>query len=220
MKARLLFICLLSALFTCHVKGQVLKPFIRGGLTNSWFDSPGATEESVFQAGPNIGVGIKVPLNKWHSLFIEPTLAAISKGDVYKADKAGGRVSFSIWYLETQLDFIYRIKIGRHWRIPFGTGLYGAYGIGSKVSATNGITWFRGIPVSTSISMFDDIIGANRWDAGWRVSTVGVEYRRFMFRWNFEVGFFPQFSSRMPHGCNQDYYGENCTMSWNIGYSF
>ena len=44
MKARLLFICLLSALFTCHVKGQVLKPFIRGGLTSSWFDSPGATE--------------------------------------------------------------------------------------------------------------------------------------------------------------------------------
>ncbi len=220
MKPRVLLAFLFCALSACHVKGQALEPFVNVGLSESFFDTHSADEESVCHIGPKIGAGIKVPLNQWHNLFFEPSLAVVSKGDVYKADKAGGRVSFTLWYLETQVDFIYRVRIGSHWRIPLGTGLYGAYGIGSKVSATNDITWFRGIPVAESPSMFSDIIGANRWDVGWRMFTVGAEYRQFMFRLDFEAGFLSQFSCRMPHNYGEDNDGKNITMSCSLGYSF
>ena len=144
----------------------------------------------------------------------------ISKGNVYDVSKAGGRVTFNLWYFETQLDFVYRWKIGTHWRIPIGTGLYGAYGISSKVSATNGITWFQGIHVGKSPSMFDDEIGANRWDAGWRVCTFGAEYRQFALRCDFEIGFFSQFRNKKLYTLEKKSQGANWAFSLNIGYSF
>jgi hypothetical protein len=70
--------------------------------------------------------------------------------------------------------------------------------------------------------MFDGKVGANRWDAGWRVWTVGMEYGRLLFRWDFEVGFFPQFHNRMPYGLEEGkkYHGNNWAMSLNLGYCF
>ena len=222
MKNRLTVILLLSTLSAYHVWGQKMEPFVKGGLTIGLFDGIAASDEDVGHIGFNIGAGVKLPINNSRTIFLEPALELISKGNVYDVSKSSGRVSFSLWYLEMQLDFIYRWQIGKHWNIPIGTGLYGAYGIGSKVSATNGVTWFRGIPVGESPSMFDSVIGANRWDAGWRVLTVGVEYGQFMFRWDFELGFCSQFHNRMPYGLEEGkrYKGNNWSMSLNFGYYF
>lgn len=215
-----LFFLLLCIWATCQVKGQKLEPFVTGGLTISLFDGTAASDEDVGHVGLNLGAGLRVPLNKSRSTIFEPALVLISKGNVYDVGTANGRVSFSLWYLETQLDFVYRWKIGKGWYVPIGTGLYGAYGIGSKVSATNDITWFRGIPVGESPSMFSDTVGANRWDAGWRVFTIGVEYRQFVFRWYFEAGFFSQFHNRMPYALEKGYHGNNWATSLNLGYCF
>ena len=222
MKMRLAVLVLFSTLSVYHVWGQKVGPFVKGGLTIGLFDGTAASDEDVGHIGFNIGAGVRFPVNKSRTLFLEPAIVLISKGNVYDASKSGGRVSFSLWYLEAQLDFVYRWQIGKHWSIPIGTGLYGAYGIGSKVSATNGVTWFRGIPVGESPSMFDSVIGANRWDAGWRVLTVGVEYGQFMFRWDFELGFFSQFHNRMPYGLEEGkkYHGNNWATSLNVGYCF
>lgn len=215
-----LFFLLLCIWATCQVEGQKLEPFVKGGLTIGLFDGTAASNEDVGHIGLNLGAGLRVPLSKSRSTFLEPALVLISKGNVYDVSTANGRVSFSLWYLETQLDFVYRWKIGMGWCIPIGTGLYGAYGIGSKVSATNDITWFRGIPVGESPSMFSDTVGANRWDAGWRVCTIGVEYRQFVFRWDFEAGFFSQFHNRMPYALGKGSHGNNWATSINLGYYF
>lgn len=222
MKLRLAFILLFSTLSVHHAWGQKIEPFVKGGLTLGLFDGTAASDEDVMHAGLSIGAGIRLPINKSRTTFLEPTFGLISKGNVYDVSKGGGKVSFSLWYLEAQLDFVYRWQIGKHWYIPIGTGLYGAYGIGSKISTTNGITWFRGIPVGESPSMFDSVVGANRWDAGWRVWTIGVEYDQFMFRWDFEGGFFSQFHNRMPYRIEEGgkYHGYNWAMSLNVGYCF
>lgn len=222
MRVRLTVALLLCALAVCQVWGQKIEPFVKGGLTIALFDGTAASDEDVGHTGFNIGAGVRLPLNSKCTTFLEPAVEFISKGNVYDVSKAGGRVTFSLWYIEAQVDFIYRWQIGEHWRIPFGTGLYGAYGIGSKITATNGITWFRGIPVSESLSMFDSAVGANRWDAGLRVWTVGVEYDRLMFRWDFELGFFSQFHNRLPYGLEEgkDYHGGNWATSLNLGYCF
>ena len=220
MSKQLLLLSLLCVLSFYHARGQKIEPFIKGGLTIGLFDGTAASDEDAGHIGMNLGAGAKVPLNKFRTTFFEPAVVFIQKGNVYDVSKAGGRVSFSLWYLETQLDFVYRWKIGKDWRIPLGTGLYGAYAIGSKVSATNGVTWFGGIPVGESPSMFSSTIGASRWDAGWRVWTVGVEYRQFMFRWDFEVGFFSQFHNRIPYGLDKKSQGYNWAMSLNLGYNF
>lgn len=222
MTFRLAVASLLCALTVCQAWGQKMEPFVKGGLTIGLFDGIASSDEDVGHTGLNIGAGLRLPVSKSHTTFLEPALAIISKGNVYDVSKSGGRVSFSLWYLEAQLDIVYHWQVWKHWRIPIGTGLYGAYGIGSKVSATNGVTWFRGIPVGESPSMFDDKVGANRWDAGWRVITVGVEYRRFIFRWDFEVGFFPQFHHRMPFGTDdwETSLGSNGAVSLNVGYCF
>ena len=213
---------LLVALLVNYAWGQKMEPFVKGGLTISFFDGTAPSYEDVGHTGLNIGAGVRVPVKKSHTSFLEPAIELISKGNVYDVSKGGGRVFFSLWYLETQLDIVYRWQIGKHCHIPIGTGLYGAYGIGSKISATNGITWFRGIPVGESLSMFDSEVGANRWDAGWRVWTGGVEYGHFMLRCDLELGFFSQFHNRMPYGLEKgkDYHGYNWSMSLNVGYCF
>lgn len=220
MKKRLAVTLLFFALSVYHTWGQKVEPFVKGGLTIGLFDGTAASDEDVGHIGLNIGAGIRLPVNKSRTSFLEPAFELISKGNVYDVRKGGGRVSFSLWYLETQVDFVYHWQIGKHWTIPIGTGLYGAYGISSRISTTNGITWFRGIPVGEAPSMFDNVVGANRWDAGWRVWTVGVEYDKFMFRWDFELGFFSQFHNRMPYGLEsgKKYHGNNWVMSLNVGY--
>ena len=220
MKVRLILFSLLSFMATCQITGQQLKPFVKGGLTIGLFEGTDASNESAGHTGLNLGAGIQIPLSKSHPTFLEPALVLISKGNVYDVSKAGGRVTFNLWYFETQLDFVYRWKIGTHWRIPIGTGLYGAYGISSKVSATNGITWFQGIHLGKSPSMFDDEIGANRWDAGWRVCTFGAEYRQFALRCDFEIGFFSQFRNKKLYTLEKKSQGANWAFSLNIGYSF
>ena len=222
MKTRLIVVLLFSTLSIFNAWGQNIEPFVKGGVTFGLFDGTAASNEDVGHTGLNIGGGVRLPVNKSRTTFLEPAFELISKGNVYDI-KSGGRVSFTLWYLEAQLDFVYHWQIGKHWNIPIGTGLYGAYGIGSKISTTNGITWFRGIPVGESPSMFANVVGANRWDAGWRVWTVGVEYDRFMFRWNFEAGFFSQFHNRMPYEFEEGrkkYRGSNWAMSLNVGYCF
>jgi len=221
MNMRLLLLSLLCVLSAYPLKGQEMTPFVKGGLTIGLFDGTAASDEDVGHVGLNVGAGVRIPINKSKKLFLEPALVFISKGNVYDVSQAGGKVTFSLWYLEAQFDFIYRCSVGKHWYIPLGTGLYGAYAIGSKVSTTNDITWFNGIPVGETSSMFSSEIGAPRWDAGWRVWTIGVEQSHFMFRWDFELGFFSQFPDK-PCGLEKgkEYNGYNWAMSLNLGYSF
>jgi hypothetical protein len=218
MNTRLLTILFACVLYAYDAKGQDIRPFVKGGVTIGLFDGTAACNEDIGHIGLNIGGGVQIPINKSHKTFIEPSLNLISKGNVYEPISAGGRVAFGLLYLEEQVDIVYHWKIGRHWSIPIGTGLYIAYGIHGKVSATNGITWFRGIPVGDSPSTFSNVVGANRWDAGWRAWTIGAEYKKFIFRWDFEVGFFPQFKNRLPYALGKKYHGNNWAMSLNLGY--
>ncbi len=220
MRIRLMSLFLLWVIPICHVHGQKVKPFVKGGLTIALFDGPHASHEDVGHFGPHLGAGIKIPLKKSQKTFLVPAVALVPKGDVYDVSIAGGRVSFNLWYLETQLDYCYRWQIGKNWHLSIGAGLYGAYGIGGKASATNGITWYRGIPVGDSPSMFESEVGANRWDAGGRLWTVGVDYRRFMFRWDYEASFFSQFHNKMPYEREKNNHGYNWVHSICIGYCF
>lgn len=222
MKMRLAVVLLFSALSACHAWGQKIEPFVKGGLTIGYFDGPAASNEDVGHTSLNIGAGVSMPVNKSRTTFLEPALEIISKGNVYDVTNGGGKVSFTLWYLEAQLDIVYRWQLTERLVIPIGTGLYGAYGISSKISTTNGITWFRGIPVGESPSMYDSEVGANRWDAGWRTLTVGVESGRLMFRWDLELGFFSQMHNRMPYGLEKGKkcHGSNWAMSLNVGYRF
>ena len=229
MSTRIFVILIVCVLPTFKAVGQKVRPFVKGGLTIGLFDGTAASDEDYGHFGLNMGGGVQIPISKNHNTYLEPSFNLIPKGNVYDVPQAGGRVTFSLMYLEAQIDFVYRWQSGRDWRIPIGTGLYGAYGLKGKVSATNGISWYNGIPVGESLSMFDDVIGASRWDAGWRVWTVGVEYRQFMFRWDFELGFFSQFRNRRLfsqshyrrlYALEEDYFGGNWATSLNFGYLF
>lgn len=222
MNMRLLLLSLLCVLSAYPLKGQEMNPFVKGGLTIGLFDGTAASDEDVGRVGLNVGAGVRIPINKSKKLFLEPALVFISKGNVYDVSQAGGKVTFSLWYLEAQFDIVYRWCVEKQLYVSLGTGLYGAYAIGSKVSATNGITWFHGIPVGEMSSMFNSVIGTPRWDAGWRTWTVGVDYCQFMFRWDFELSFFSQFPNRQPYGLEKGaaYIGNNWAMFLNLGYSF
>ena len=221
MNMRVVFMSLLCAFVVCHAKGQRLEPFVKGGLTIGLFDdSPPLREKDVGHTGFNLGAGVKIPLSKPRKTMLVSALTLISKGDTYDVSYAGGRVSFNLLYLETQLDFIFRLELANDWCIPIGTGLYGSYGIDSKVSATNGIKWFRGIPVGECPSMFSSVVGANRWDAGWRICTFGVERHRFMFQCDVEFGFFSQIRSSKSNPGVKNGFRNNVAVSMNFGYCF
>lgn len=216
MNRHLFAVSLLFAFSLSCVKGQTVEPFVRGGLTVGFFDNGVSNVEDVGHTGFNMGAGVMIPVNKLRHLSLEPSVVFVSKGDVYDVRKAGGRVSFNLRYLEAQCDFVYRWKVGKHCYVPIGTGLYGAYGIGGKVSATNGITWFKGIPVGESPSAFDSSIGTTRWDVGWRVCTLGVDYCHFLFRFDMEMGFVSQFRNRLSNRGGDN----NASLSFIVGYLF
>ncbi|MBQ4173593.1 MAG: hypothetical protein II597_02250 [Prevotella sp.] len=219
MKIRFIFMLFACTLLANHVAGQNVQPFVKGGLTISFFDSNNKDNGYV---GVNIGAGIQMPVNKSHSWVFSPALACVSKGHSFDVYQANGSVTFNLLYLETQLDFIYRLQLqttGKSWCFPIGAGLYGAYCVRGKASATNGMAWFNGIPVGDPISVFDKSIGAKRWDAGWRLLTVGAEYRHFMFRCDIELSFFSQFPHRKQHKL-YDLEGTHTAILLNVGYIF
>ena len=209
MNARQIVIILTSVLLSAtDVVGQEIHPFVKGGLTIGLFDGFAASKEDVGHMGFNFGGGVQIPLTK------------NNKGNVYEPEKAGGRVTFDLLFVETQVDLVFRGRMGSHWVFVVGTGLYGAYGIGGKATSTNGVTWYRGIPVGESPSMYDDVVGANRWDVGWRFVTIGVDYHHFMFRLEYELGFLEQFNKTFYYNSSEKYRGSNASYSLNLGYRF
>lgn len=221
MNARQIVIILTSVLLSAtDIVGQEIHPFVKGGLTIGLFDGFAASKEDVGHMGFNFGGGVQIPLTKNNKTFLEPSLNLISKGNVYEPEKAGGRVTFDLLFVETQVDLVFRGRMGSHWVFVVGTGLYGAYGIGGKATSTNGVTWYRGIPVGGSPSMYDDVVGANRWDVGWRFVTIGVDYHHFMFRLEYELGFLEQFNKTFYYNSSEKYRGGNASYSLNLGYRF
>ena len=68
--------------------------------------------------------------------------------------------------------------------------------------------------------MYDDVVGANRWDVGWRFVTIGVDYHHFMFRLEYELGFLEQFNKTFYYNSSEKYRGGNASYSLNLGYRF
>ena len=64
MKIRFIFMLFACTLLANHVAGQSVQPFVKGGLTISFFDSNNTDNGYV---GVNIGAGIQMPVNKSHS---------------------------------------------------------------------------------------------------------------------------------------------------------
>lgn len=220
MRKRIILILLTCAFLANNVAGQSIRPFVKGGLDICFFDENNGNDEFV---GMNMGVGIQVPVSKSRPWVLSPAIACISKGHSFDVYEANGSVTFNLLYLETQLDLIYRLQLrttGKSWCFPIGTGLYGAYCISGKASATNGVSWFNGIPVSEPISVFDRSIRADRWDAGWRIFTVGAEYLHFMFRCDIEKSFFSQFPHRKQHNRPYGLKGTHTAVLLNVGYIF
>ena len=81
MKTHLAVTLLLCALTICHAQAQKMEPFVKGGLTIGLFDGTAASDNDVGHLGFNIGAGIRLPVNKSRTKFLEPAIELITKGN-------------------------------------------------------------------------------------------------------------------------------------------
>jgi hypothetical protein len=162
-----------------------IKPFVTAGYNYSHF-CVNLDGRSSFNAGG----GAIIPLFNRGLVGIRPQLLYIQKGDrshfeVYKKERT---VKFDANYLELPVDLVLTGRpLTRRFDISALCGLYFAYGIGGKTTASDGIYLYNRYHVGDSPSTFGDEMNGRRFDWGIRLGTI-VRLDRYFFTFVMEPG--------------------------------
>ena len=161
-----------------------------------------------------IGLALTLPNDKagidTHTgLMLE--LQYVSKGMMYKNKAISNDILADANYLMLPVSFSYNFFPETSFGYSIGAGLYGAYGVGGHIDATEGMYYYEGFPVDGHRSTFTDG-GFPRWDVGGQLVNV-LRYKHVLL--SFDLSF--SFLKRKMIGGNQNICNI-ATLSLGIGY--
>lgn len=148
-----------------------LTPFVKGGLSIGFFDNSISNESSVGHAGFHIDVGLQIPLQRddQYRYCLMSSLRFITKGETWDNGE-NGRASVNMQYIEMPVDFAFRAVMTKG-SLLAGGGFYLAYGIGGRLTGSDGLYIFRGYRLKDKPGVFGSELGFRRLDAGINLMT-------------------------------------------------
>lgn len=171
MRGLLFLLLIVSTVFPGRVMAQDdslscrLTPFVKGGLSIGFLEGNASSMTSVGHTGFHIAAGIFIPFTSNPRGFcLIPSLEFITKGDTWDLGERG-RATLDMEYIELPIDLAYYLSF-RNWRLVFGAGGYVSYGVGGRLTGSDGLYIYHGYRLADKPDTFGPIIHADRWDGG------------------------------------------------------
>jgi hypothetical protein len=207
--------CLAKGMAQCDSLVYHLIPFVKGGITGGLFEGEGNNDNSVGHTGYHIDIGLQVPFQRGsqYQCCLIPSLRFITKGDTWDMGESG-RASINMQYIEMPVDFAYRVVIKKSCLLV-GVGVYLAYGIGGKMTGSEGLYIYHGYRLKNQPAAFGSEIGIPRWDWGFNWMTE-YQMRHFCLSADIDFGLVPVAPGKLV-GNNQS---KTMAISLGIGYMF
>ncbi len=161
--------------------------------------------------GLMLGGGVRIPLDRREHIHLQTELQYVSKGMMYKNKAISNDILADANYLMLPVSISYNFYPETSFGYSIGAGLYGAYGVGGHIDATEGMYYYEGFPVDGHRSTFTDG-GFPRWDVGGQLVNV-LRYKHVLL--SFDLSF--SFLKRKMIGGNQNICNI-ATLSLGIGY--
>lgn len=176
----IIFAAVVMTLLPTHAQetGKHVIPFVTAGYNYSHFCVNLGGRSSF-----NAGGGAIFPMFNRGLVGIRPQLLYIQKGarshfEVYNKERT---VKFDANYLELPVDMIISGRpLATRFSISALCGLYFAYGIGGKTTASEGIYLYNRYHVGDKPSSFGDEMNGRRFDWGLRLGAMARLDRYFM----------------------------------------
>lgn len=192
-----------------------LTPFVKGGITAGLFEGEVGNDNSVGRTGFHIDIGLQVPFQRGsqYQCCLIPSLRFITKGDTWDMWESG-RASLNMQYIEMPVDFAYRAVMKKSCLLV-GVGVYLAYGIGGRMTGSDGLYIYHGYRLKNQPAAFGSEIGIPRWDWGFNWMT-DYQIRHFSLSADIDFGLVRVAPGRLD-GNNQS---KTVAISLGIGYIF
>ena len=192
-----------------------LTPFVKGGLSIGFFDNSISQESSVGHTGFHIDIGLQIPFQRGdqYGCCLVPSLRFITKGETWDNGE-NGRASVSMQYIEMPIDFAFRAVMKKS-SLLAGGGFYLAYGIGGRMTGSDGLYIFRGYRLKDRLKAFGSELGFMHWDAGINLMTE-YQIRHLCLSADIDIGLVRVPPTRF----NGDNKSSNVAVSLGIGYLF
>jgi hypothetical protein len=213
MKAKwILMVALAAFAQLSNAREKSVTVFVRGGVTESFLLS---ADNDKLLTGFKLGMGTQISLLKSGRLVLLPTVELAQKGGIITSEY-GGTVTMRGLYVHVPLDVAlqFRARKGRY--ITIAMGPYIGYGIGGKIYGSDGMYFYRHIPVDRHYDMFGKEADLQRWDAGLH-TMFQYEFNRVLVGASFEMGFKSIFKEEWSAYNNAT---TPCALSLHIGYRF
>lgn len=192
-----------------------LTPFVKGGLSIGFFDNSISNESSVGHTGFHFDVGLQIPFLRGgqYGCCLVSSLRFITKGETWDNGE-NGRASVNMQYIEMPIDFAFRAVMKKS-SLLAGGGFYLAYGIGGRMTGSDGLYIYRGYRLKDKLAVFGSQLGFLCWDAGVNLMTE-YQIRHLCLSADIDIGL-----TRIPpvrfDGHNKS---SNVAISLGIGYLF
>ena len=192
-----------------------LTPFVKGGITCGLFEGKVSNDNSVGHTGYHIDIGLQVPFQRGsqYQCCLIPSLRFITKGDTWDMGESG-RASINMQYVEMPVDLAFRAVMKKSCLLV-GGGVYLAYGIGGRMTGSDGLYIYHGYRLKSKPATFGSEIGVPRWDWGLNLMT-DYQIRHFCLSADIDIGLVTVAPGRLD-GNNQS---SNVAISLGIGYIF
>lgn len=191
-----------------------LTPFVSGGLSIGFFNGKASTN-SVGHTGCHIGIGLQIPFQRGsqNGCCLIPSLRFITKGDTWEMAE-NGRVTVNMQYIEMPVDLAFRAAMKKSYLL-IGGGFYLAYGIGGRMTGSDGLYIYHGYRLKEKPATFSSEVGATRWDSGISLMA-NYQFRHICFAADMNIGLVSTIPGRLDSNNNS----KNLAISLGIGYVF
>lgn len=198
----------------CDSLAYRLTPFVKGGLSVGFFSGYASTN-SVGHTGYHIDVGLQIPFQRGsqYRYCLIPSLRFITKGDTWEIEE-NGRATVNMHYIEMPIDFAFRVLINKN-SLLIGGGFYLAYGIGGRMTGSDGLYIYNGYRLKDQPETFGSEVGVSRWDSGINL-LADYQIRHFCLSADIDIGLVTIASGRLDGNNNSS----NVAISLGIGYVF
>lgn len=190
-------------------------PFLTAGYNYSDFNLEGLSGRNSF----NVGGGAIVPLFNRGLVGVRPQLLYIQKGarryfDVYNKERT---IKFDANYIELPIDFVLSGRpLATNFNISAFCGIYFAYGVGGKTTASDGIYIYHRYHVGDKPSTFGEEMNGHRFDWGCRLGVM-ARFNNCFLTLSFEPGFEKVLDGRIVRS-SWDAYAQNMAFLVNVGF--
>ena len=220
MRQRICFLIVVSLFFLakgmaqCDSLAYRLTPFVKGGLSVGFFSGYASTN-SVGHTGYHIDVGLQIPFQRGsqYRYCLIPSLRFITKGETWDMEE-NGRATVNMNYIEMPIDFAFNVLRDEQCLL-IGGGFYLAYGIGGRITGSDGLYIYNGYRLKDHPETFGSEVGVSRWDSGINL-LADYQFRHFYFSADLDIGLVTVAPGRLDGNNNSS----NVAVSFGIGYAF